>query len=188
MMKRWENWSYKTRARIAAAMFCLLAMASYTFSVRKTLEQYAVNKRLKTELSLARDVPSKLSGLDNQLKSMNLVLNSRQVESRDVRKRLVTVITAYCADHGLVFSELSEPIIEAKGEFRVQTSLIKLQGPFDDMLRLIYNLEQHERLGKAVSLHMFKKKNHRTKSEELFAHLYYQDVTTITSNTTNGNN
>lgn len=71
-------------------------------------------------------------------------------------------INASAEENNIKIVSFLEPHIELKNELTIKTYQFVIEGHYNDMIQLIYQLEQKSKFGEIINLHFEKKMNFRT--------------------------
>lgn len=170
-----QGWTYKQKTRavlIAGAIFLVLA---YMLSIRKTIAVYREASLLESQSELAANAPTKAVELEKRLAEIDNLLGM-QPRAGNVQQALLGVITGYCKEHNTVLREFPKTVYNEEKDFMVETNVFTVEGNFFELLKLVYLLEQENRIGKISSARFFVKKDLKTHTTGLNATIYLQNI------------
>lgn len=134
----------------------------YALAISKTLEQKAQYNTLAKEVLLSKNAPKQLSLLKQKEVYYDSLLTKYQLDGSSVQNNLLKVINAFAEANNIKVVSFLEPHFMAKNDLMVNTYDFTLEGPYNAINQLIYQLEQQTKFGEIVNLHFEKKKNFRT--------------------------
>ncbi|MBV7269085.1 hypothetical protein [Winogradskyella luteola] len=142
--------------------FVFALLICYQFAISNTLEQKQQYDTLSKEVLLSKNAPKKLSLLKQKEVYYDSLLTKYQLDGSSIQNNLLRVINAFAESNNLKVVSFLEPHITVKNDLTVKTYNFTLEGQFNDINQLVYQLEQQTKFGEIVNLHFEKKKNFRT--------------------------
>ncbi len=152
--------------------FALLAIFAYSFSIHKTIVAYNTHQANKKALSEASTAPAQIQRFQAKLKQFNQSFQRIEYD----REELFEAVNTFCREHGLSLSKFHPEERTIQNDFEVITNQIEVQGAYNDMVKLVYELEYVQQLGHIASTKFDKTVNRRTKEETLTAVIYLQNI------------
>ncbi|MFK5855100.1 MAG: hypothetical protein QM503_03140 [Bacteroidota bacterium] len=124
------------------------------------------------------NLPHQISILQSKLNDISgTIESSKEGQSINKRNLIIDMISNYCDTHSLIISELNPPIIKVESSFTIETNVIKTEGSFNNLLKLINNLEKEKSFGKVISIKFATYLNRKLKKKVLFSEIYIQNIT-----------
>ncbi|WP_412560633.1 hypothetical protein [Winogradskyella sp. MIT101101] len=142
--------------------FIVVLYICYQLAIQKTLEQKEQYNTLTKEVVLSKNAPKQLSLLKQKEVYYDSLLTKYQLDGSSIQNNLLKVINAYAEANNLKVVSFLEPHITTKNDLTIKTYDFTLQGQYNAINQLIYQLEQQTKFGEIISLHFEKKKNFRT--------------------------
>ena len=170
-----KDWTYRKKNRalwIAAALAFLFA---WYFSISETVSAYSECNAIEERLGQANDLPVQVAALQTQLKRMEQALGFRKDTATGFQEILLKAVSGYCKEKGIVLKEFPSPVANTENGYVVETSMFTVEGDFTGVLKLVYLLEQKERLGRIASVE-YKKAKNQSKKTVLLTTIYVQNV------------
>lgn len=149
----------------------------YKGAIKKTIE---VRKQLKItneQLSELNDDPKEIVDLQTQLDSLNNTVEKLYNKS-SLQDIILDRIVKYCNQNNVLIKEFPESQILEKDNYIIKTNYILLEGSFQQLIILLYNIEQKYNLGKVSSLKFYTTTNSKTRLPQLYLELYIQNIET----------
>jgi hypothetical protein len=171
-----KDLTYKKKNMYLLAGVVLFAFLSYKMAFQNTLTAYREVCSLKEQLRMAQDAPKKINALQQQMISIERILGTGQRADTNVQQQLLGIVTDYCQKSNTVLREFPKTIQKTQDDYLVETNIFILEGNFTKLLRLIYLLEQKNRIGKIASVNFLSKKDFKTKLPALTSTIYLQNV------------
>jgi len=134
----------------------------YLLAISKTLEQKEQYNILSKEILLSKNAPKRLSLLKQKEVYYDSLLTKYQLDGSSIQNNLLKVINYYAEAHDIKVVSFLEPHAITKNDLIIKTYEFVLEGNYNDINQLTYQLEQKTKFGEIVNLHFEKKKNFRT--------------------------
>ena len=154
--------SLKQKNIILFIAVVLLYWLGYQLSFSKTFESKNQYHELKKEQELYDNVYQKLVHLKQQNVYYDSILKSKRISTESsFQNNLLETITSYADTTSIKIINFKSPHHFRTDNAKLNTFSFKLSGSFSKITQLIYELEQHYKLGKIISVNFEKKKNYR---------------------------
>ena len=167
--------SYKQKNRLLIALAAVFLFMTYFLGIKKTFSKYRECKELENKVQLAVNAPAELTEVEKKYNAMEKSMESFAAEI-NVQQSLLGVVSKYCNENGLVVKDFIQPVMSSEKDVTIETNSFVVEGPFARMLRLVYNLEQINRLGRIASVNFSLKRDYAAKSNNLTATIYIQNI------------
>lgn len=141
--------------------FIAVLYICHVLAVSKTLEQKEQYNTLSKEVVLSKNAPKQLSLLKQKEIYHDSLLNKYQLDGSSIQNNLLKVINSYADANTLKVVSFLEPHIISQNDLTIKTYDFTLEGNYNDIIKLIYQLEQQTKFGEIINLHFEKKKNFR---------------------------
>ncbi|WP_299550675.1 hypothetical protein [Seonamhaeicola sp.] len=161
----------KTKNIILIIGFFLALVLCYQLALSKTLALKTEFKTLKKQDLLFESTPKQLSLLKQKQKYYDSILVKHQINGSSLQNNLLKAINTFADSSNIKVVSFSEPHVINQNALKINTYQFSLEGNYNAMIKLIYKLEQETRFGEIISLHFEKKKNFRTNTYYLQAHV-----------------
>lgn len=173
---------YQRRFYIGLVLVFAFAVVSYHLSFKRAIHEYQESKRLE---NLSVDIEN----LDDQIlywKSLNLELDNSFGNINNIdnfQENLLNELGYLCDSLKLILVDFSEPFKGIERSYEVETIILKIQGPFHPLLKLVHHIENSFAGGSISSVHFELQKNYKKNIEELFLTLYVQKIKKVENET-----
>jgi len=141
---------------VIALIFC------YQLAISKTFQQKQQYNTLKAQELLFKNAPKQLSLLKQKDVYYDSLLTKYQLDGSSIQNNLLKVINLFANENNLKVVSFLEPHIIEKNDLVIKTYEFVLEGDYNSINELIYQLEQKTKFGEIINLHFEKKKNFRT--------------------------
>jgi len=141
---------------IAALIIC------YQLAIIKTLGQKEHYNTMTKEAVLLKNAPKQLSLLKKKEVYYDSLLTKYQLDGSSIQNNLLKVINRFADDNNLKVISFLEPHVIVNDDLVINTYQFVLEGNYNDIIKLIYQLEQQTKFGEIINLHFEKKKNFRS--------------------------
>lgn len=152
----------KNKNLLLISAFLLMIVVCYKLAISKTFEQKKQYEKLKKQELLFVNAPKKLSLLRQKQVYYDSLLNKYQIDESSIQNNLLNTINKYALINDLKVINFMEPHITTTNNLIVKTYDFTIEGKYNDINQLIFNLEQKTRFGEIIHTHYEKKKNFRT--------------------------
>ena len=157
----------------------ILLWASYNFSFSKTISLRKQYHTLLNDQAYNNNVSQKFINLKQQSNYYDSILKSKQINSiHSFQNNLLQIITNYSDTKGLKIINFSNPHLFKTDNANLLTYTFTLKGTFKSINQLIYELEQHHKFGKIISVQFEKKKSFITNTQQLECVILLQQIDT----------
>jgi alpha-N-acetylglucosamine transferase len=167
----------KKKLLYASLIILLIIIVSYQFSFKKTIILYNEYNLMQEEKSRSQNLPQKITKLQNELDNISGTIESSNNGSNNKRNQIINRVSNYCDSNSIIISELTPSIIREENTFTIETNIIKIEGSFINLLKLLNVLEQEKSLGKVISVKFATYLNRKTRKKKLFSEIYIQNIT-----------
>ena len=155
----------------------LLCWVAYQFSFSKTFMLRKQYHTLKKEQELFSNVSHKLTQLKQKNVYYDSILESKKIVAESsFQHNLLKTITTFADTTTIKVITFNNPHIFKTDNAIINTFSFKLSGSFSKIIQLIYELEQHYKLGKIISVRFEKKKNYRRNTQYLECTVLFQRI------------
>ncbi|MEL7423225.1 MAG: type 4a pilus biogenesis protein PilO [Bacteroidota bacterium] len=159
------------RFRIILASLVMLGLIAYFLSIRNTIQLRKQLTQKETQLASIASAPQTIAQLQQQLDQLDNQLSQGQYD----RNALFATISSFCDHHQLSLLEFGEEHRWQEGQITYINNPLQVAGSYQNILRLMYLLEQQQRSGYLSHCKMnMQRKSRRTKKEELRAEIHVQ--------------
>ena len=149
--------------------FIIVSFLCYKLTVSKTITLKKDYTDLNQQEILFNSTPKQLSVLKNKKVYYDSILTTHSLKGSSIQNNLLGLINTN--SYGVRVVAFIEPIKQEKNGVETKLYQFTLQGGYNQLSKLIYQLEQHTKFGEIINLHFEKLKNYRTNSYYLQAHV-----------------
>jgi len=148
--------------------FIIMLLIAYQFSFKKTAAIKTNLNKLKNDKALLSNANEQIACLQGKNKYLDSILKSNDVSTnQSFEQNLFQKITRLSKGHKTEIVSFEKPHIYVADGANLLTFTIEMKGSFRDLMLFSSNLEKQQ-LGKISSTSFIKKKNYRTRRNELF--------------------
>jgi len=142
--------------------FVAVLFICYEMALSKTKEYRDQSVSLQQEVLLFNNVPQQLSMLKQKQVYFDSILAKYQLDGSSIQNNLLKKINEFSRLNNLKVVSFLEPHVQQQNELLVKTYDFLIEGTFNDINMLMYQLEQQTKFGEIINLHFEKKKNYKT--------------------------
>lgn len=154
---------------LLVAGFVLALVICYKLAISKSIEQKQQYNTLKQQELLFKNAPKKLSLLKQKEVYYDSLLTKYQLDGSSVQNNLLKTLNTFADSNDIKVISFLEPHIIIENDLTVKTYEFILEGDYNSINKLIYQLEQKTKFGEVINLHFKKKKNYRSGRDYLQA-------------------
>lgn len=150
---------------------------AYQLSFSKTLELKKQHAALKQEAQLFENGAQKLLQLKQEDHYYDSIFKSKKISTdKSFQNNLLSTINAFADSTMIKVVSFENPHVFEQEEAEILTYSFTLQGNFNQITRVIYQLEQQSKLGKIISVNYLKKRDFRRRSDYLECTILLQRI------------
>lgn len=142
--------------------FISILILCFQLAINKTLQQKKQYNTLEKQELLFKNAPKQLSLLKQKEVYYDSLLTKYQLDGSSIQNNLLKVINAFAKDNNLKVVSFLKPHTIVENDLVIKTYEFVIEGNYNDINQLIYQLEQQTKFGEIINLHFEKKKNFRT--------------------------
>ncbi|MCX2679356.1 hypothetical protein OOZ15_05320 [Galbibacter sp. EGI 63066] len=165
----------KTKNIILAIGLVLVLFISYQYAISKTIALRNTYKELSKENVLFQNIPRQQYMLNKQNQHLDSLLNKYQIGGTSLQNNLLKSLNQNVDSLNLKLVEFNDAHIFKRNDLTVNSHQFVVEGGFNSILKLVYNLEQKTKFGEVSHINFEKKKNFRTRKEFLQAFVIVQN-------------
>ena len=152
----------KNKNRLLVLGFVVILMLCYSLAISKTIQQKKQYNTLKQQELLFQNAPKQLSLLKQKEVYYDSLLTKYQLDGSSIQNNLLKTINAFANGNDLKVISFLEPHTITKNDLTIKTYEFVVEGEYNNINQLVYQLEQQSKFGEIVNLHFEKKKNFRS--------------------------
>jgi len=152
----------KTKNIILLISFLVLIILCYRFAISNTLKVKKEYRSLKQQELFFKNTPKQVALLKQKQQYYDSLLTIYQINGNSIQNSLLKTINIYVDSIKVKLIDFVEPHVFKGDDISVKTYQFTLEGNYNDILKLVYKLEQETKFGEIISLNFEKKKNFKT--------------------------
>lgn len=164
----------KKRLMVALFGVIMALFLCYKLAISRTMELYGEFKTLQEEAVLADEIPQRLARLAQKEQQLDSAFDQMNLGNTSVENNLLKTISSESNNQSVRISDFEAKHSIVANNLAIDTYRFTLEGPFTDILKVLYVLEQKGGFGKTVHVDFFKERNFRTKKESLKGTVFLQ--------------
>ncbi len=176
-MTRSQSISPKKRVIFLYCSIGFLLLMIHQLCFRKTFTLFTTYQNNSGILQQALNAPKQIGHYQTQLSSLDNQIPNKEYN----RTFFFQVVNTFCLEHNLELAQFAPEIKRQEGEIEIITNQIEVQGTYQNMLRLCYELEYLQSLGHIASIKFKKVQDIRTRKNHLMASIFLQNIRLSTS-------
>jgi len=160
--------------RLLIGGFILALFICYKLAIANTVALKSEYSQLTKEQQLFKNTPKQIALLKKKQQYYDSLLRVYKIGGTSLQNNLLNAITTFSKENDLKVVDFLEPHTFTEKSLTVNTYSFTVEGHFNNILQLIYTLEQRTKYGEVVSVSYEKKKNYRTGTSYLEAKIVLQ--------------
>jgi hypothetical protein len=148
-------------------------MASYKKTFKHTLSAgkelgFVKEKLLNNENSL-----QDLNNLKNEISNLDKTIGGQTSNPELVQQKLLDFISK--SNYNVNIVSIEDVHLFSDNEFLIYSNQIELEGTYNNLVSILYEIEKHFKNSRVVSTQLYSKKNYRTNSKNLYLKIILQN-------------
>lgn len=173
----WDKLTYSRKTSVILIGFILIMIFGYKLSFYMTFELRSEIKQKEEKLTWLKDREKELPFIRSK---MALIEEAYTNDSISIRDKLTAYISDFAENSGSVVTEIPEYSEYRNANLNIQTNVFTIKGQFNELVRLIYELESKFKVtAKIMSARFFSIKDMQTKRKNLYLTLVTQSFNEI---------
>jgi hypothetical protein len=164
--------NYKQKYQLLLGGIALFTLIAYWLAFGKTWTAYSNTKVMQQQFASTGQIWQQIESYQQQLEDLDAGQNNQFF----TQNYLFQKVTSFCQKNKLAIQEMPESIIYEQQDMEILHNPISVQGTYIPMVKLLYNLEQTNKLGRIVSVEFDLGKNYQSRKKELTANIYLQNI------------
>jgi hypothetical protein len=153
----------------------LLLLLSYQFALKKTIEAWQINKRLKTQLTQAADLSYQPAYIERKSDNLSLVINRYKTDTVAFRSSIISTISLIAEKENVKLSEVpvQDPAYHTD-QFIIQK--LSFEGSFFALTKVLNELQATGGIGlaRSVTYKIMGAKANPDESKKLVMEIYFE--------------
>lgn len=169
-----DKYTFKQKNRVLLLIFILLAFASYKRSfvlsiiANEEIKQQELNLlKIKNSEENLQQLMYSISGLDKTIGKTNL-------KPDRIQQEILNVLATYSKKYNVNLESIEETHNYKNVDFTILSNEVILEGRFNNITKLIYDLELNFEFARLINVEFYKKKILSTKKIKLYAKILFQ--------------
>jgi len=152
----------KNKNILLVIAFVVFLMICHKLALSNTFEQKKQYNALKQQELLFKNSPKRLSLLKQKEVYYDSLLSKYQLVGSSIQNNLLKTINQFAETKNLKVVTFLEPHIVVQNDLKIKTYEFVVEGDYNKINQLVYQLEQKTKFGEVIHLHFEKKKNFRS--------------------------
>ena len=152
----------------------MLLFGCYKLAIANTVALKSEYRAFAKEEKLFKNTPKQIALLKKKQQYYDSLLHVYKIGGTSLQNNLLNAVTKFSKENDLKVVNFLEPHTFTDKSLTVNTYSFSVEGHFNNILQLIYTIEQRTKYGEIVSVSYEKKKNYRTGTSYLQAKIVLQ--------------
>jgi hypothetical protein len=171
-----DKLNYKTKNLLLVILSLLVGYFAYSRAITATLNLKNECYVLEQQSLQAESASEKIKIVQLEISNINHMLGSGKKGVGDVNRELVEFVTDEASKRNLTLRDFPEVHFFKGPQMNLYTQPCLIQGNFKDIVKLLYDLENHFRGVNVTSVKFHTKQDMKTKKNYLYAECFIQSV------------
>ncbi|AXG69203.1 hypothetical protein KORDIASMS9_01423 [Kordia sp. SMS9] len=160
--------------RVLIGGFIVLLFLCYKFAIANTFALKSEYSKLTKEQKIFENTPKQIALLKKKEHYYDSLLTKYKIGGTSLQNNLLNTVATFAKINDLKVVDFLEPHVFSEKSLTINTYSFTVEGHFNNILQLIYTLEQRTKYGEVISVSYEKKKNYRTGTSYLQAKIVLQ--------------
>jgi hypothetical protein len=147
--------------------FLLLILIAYNFAFSKTIALKKQVDTLEQKTKSLSNYALLAANLEKREKFADSILNKNNINSSSIQNNLLEFLNILSSDGNFTISDFNEPHTFSENGATITSYQFTLKGNYNEVLQVIYSLEQKYNFGRVVNVHFEKKRDYRKERDYL---------------------
>lgn len=179
---KWSSLTYSQKNKYLLYASIIFLLVVYRLALSITLDLYLENSYLEDKVSSYHATLSKQEELVHRRAVLEDRIKAYFVDSLAHQDILIETVSEFAHQNHVLINEFPAMTSFIEGDFEVGTYKMVLEGSYKNLLKLVYLLEQENKIGKVSSSKFQFKFDTKRKRNILTLTLYVQNIQTIENN------
>jgi len=130
----------------------------------------------------AEDIPQQTALLKKQVLELNTKYFNEGIRSDDNHEVILEKAGNLSSTNNTSVYEYPARHLYRKMNIQIETHTVVLTGRFPDLLKVLYQLEVHKKVGRLVSVEYYAETDRKTRRRNVFSRIYIQNYRNLKSN------
>jgi|GEM_PF-1355331 len=157
----------QNKNRLLVASFIILLILSYRFSISKTIETKQALSALENESIGFDDMASMNLQYIQRKRSIDAILDKSNLDNTSIQNNLLDVLNAESSKGLFRIGKFESPYTYSEEEVTITSYIFNLQGSYEQIEDIIYQLEQTYNFGHIVHISYERKRDYRKRKDYL---------------------
>jgi len=169
-----DKYTFKQKNRALLVIFILLAFASYKRSFVLSIIANEEIKQQELNLSKVDNSEESLQQLIYSISSLDKTIGKTNLKPDKIQQEILNALATYSKIYNVSLESIEETHSYKNVDFSVLSNEVILEGRFNNMTKMIYDLELNFQFARLINVEFYKKKILSTKKTKLYAKILFQ--------------
>ncbi len=169
-----DKYSFKQKNRALLVIFILLAFASYKRSfVLSIIANEEINQQ-EFNLSRVKDSEINLQHLLYSISVLDRTIGKSNLKPDKIQQEILNALARHSKKYNVSLESIEETHTYKNVDFSILSNEVVLEGRFNNLTKMIYDLELNFDYARLINVEFYKKKILSTKKTKLYAKILFQ--------------
>lgn len=171
-----KDLTYRQKNKILLVGALLLLIVCYIFAIGETVNLYGNNSKTTQKLESLKNAPQQIAGLNKRLNFLNSRVKQYVREDDFEQDDILVSVSDFCKRNRLKIIEFPKSTLKQKDDIVIETFNFTVEGNFTNLVKLIYDIEVVQKIGRVASLDFETQVDRRTKVKRLTVNIFLQNL------------
>lgn len=153
--------------------FVFVFAGAYKRKMSHTLDSRRKLDLVEEKLANTNQSSNVLSSLQGEVKRLDDIIGGNNLKPELVQPNILDFITGQDMETNVV--SIEDVHLHSDSEFKIYSNQIVVEGAFNDLVTLLYNIEKQYKESRIVSTKLYSKKNYQTNTTKLYLKIILQN-------------
>lgn len=166
--------TYKQKNYGLLLVLILLVMVTYKRSISFTLNAWNEIEQQELQLASTKHAEQDIEMLQFQVMQLNKNIGKSDLSPDKVHQKILSAISEFSQDNEVNLEALEQTHDYKTVDFSIYSNLIAVEGSFNGILSLVYQLETTFEYARITHVNLFIEKDFNTKKDKLYGKILFQ--------------
>ena len=172
----WDSITYRQKNKFLLGGAVLLLLICYLFAFRNTIDLYQSNNAAEEKLEALKTAPQQIAALNKKLGFLNSRVKQYVRDDNFDQEDILVSISDFCKQNRLKIVEFPKSERKQKEDIVIETFHFTVEGNYVNLVKLIYDIEVVNKIGRIASLNFETQVDRRSKVKRLLVSVYLQNL------------
>ncbi len=170
-----SSFTYEKKRYLVIIALVLLFAVTYKKLYAVTIYKITNYYQIKDQEIDSVAINNNLQLIKKEIERLDVVLGNETFNENRIQQDILHFISKNKNNKKIIVSSLEKTHKFTSDDISIITNSLTIQGSYNDLIEIVYVLEQDFKSSKITSVKMFKKRNNKKQRDELYARILFQN-------------